>query len=131
MTKTPQTQTMKPETAAKKLGILADAAPDEFRAAPVTREALEELQSNPPEWLAELRREGPHPRREIARRLGVSTSALGRAGLTEPLTTTEVRAIFDDMPEWLVAEREIQRQVREDERLRRAAPRPSAGGTPN
>ncbi|WP_437583981.1 DUF5997 family protein [Paramicrobacterium sp. CJ85] len=118
----PKTQSMKPATAAKKLGILLSAAPQEFRDGMVTRDQLNELQANPPEWLAELRRNGPHPRQEVARKLGVSASGLARAGITDPLTTAEIKQLLSDMPEWLVAERATQAAVREENaRLKKAA----------
>jgi len=65
-----------------------------------------ELQENPPEWLTSLRREGPHPRDEVARRLGVSNSALARGGVSDSMTTAEIKALLEEMPEWLVVERD-------------------------
>ncbi len=102
---------MKPETAAKKLGILLAAAPESFRAEPVTRTAFDELRTQPPAWLEELRRDGPHPRPVVAQKLGVSISGLVRAGVDEPLTTAEVKALLQEMPEWLVRERATQAEV--------------------
>lgn len=102
---------MKPETAAKKLGILLAAAPESFRAEPVTRTAFDELRTQPPAWLEELRRDGPHPRPVVAQKLGVSISGLVRAGVEEPLTTAEVKALLQEMPEWLVRERATQAEV--------------------
>jgi hypothetical protein len=107
-----KTQTMKPETAAKKLEVLLAAAPESFRDHDITREELAALQADPPEWLVTLRREGPHPRSVVAQRLGVSNSGLARAGVTEPLTTAEIGAILDADPGWLDIERERQRVVR-------------------
>jgi hypothetical protein len=121
---------MKPETAAKKLGILLDAAPAEFREGVVTREELAALQSDPPEWLQTLRREGPHPKRVVADKLGISNSGLARSGITDPLTTAEIKALLAAPPEWLVTERATQAEVRAEkirvaerdaERARRAA----------
>ncbi len=110
---------MKPETAAKKLGVLLSETPEEFRSAPVTRSQLNELQAEPPEWLAELRRKGPHPRQVVAARLGVSTSGLARGGVTEALTTEQIRELLEQMPEWLVTERATQAAVRaENARLK-------------
>ena len=80
--------------------------PEDFRAQPVSRSTLREMNENPPEWLTTLRREGPHPRDEVARRLGVSNSALARGGVSDSMTTDEIRALLDDRPEWLVVERE-------------------------
>src|SRR5690554_7926139 len=106
MTTKPSSQTMKAATAAKKLGIYLPAAPQEFQDALVTREELAELQTNPPQWLADLRQHGPHPRSVVAARLGVSISGLARAGYTEPLTTTEIAELREQEPDWLVRERE-------------------------
>lgn len=110
----PKQQSMKPLTAAKKLGILLSATPEEFRAGPVTRDELNRLQQDPPEWLVELRRDGPHPRQEVARKLGVSTSGLARAGVTDPLTTAEIKFLLEQMPSWLSTERATQAAVREE-----------------
>lgn len=104
--KPPKQQLLKPATAAEKLGVYLPATPEEFRSAPISRDALQALQSNPPEWLTTLRKEGPHPRNETSRRLGVSNSALARAGVSDAMTTAEIRALLDERPEWLVAERE-------------------------
>ena len=59
---------MKPATAAKKLGVHLDATPHEFRAGMISRDELNALQADPPEWLRELRRDGPHPRQVVADR---------------------------------------------------------------
>jgi len=107
-----KTQTMKPETAAKKLEVLLAATPEAFRDHDITREELTALQAQPPEWLVTLRREGPHPRAGVAARLGVSNSGLARAGVTEPLTTAEIGALLDEAPAWLEIERERQKAVR-------------------
>ena len=107
-----KTQTMKPETAAKKLEVLLAATPEAFRDHDITREELAALQAQPPEWLVTLRREGPHPRSVVAARLGVSNSGLARAGVTEPLTTAEIGALLDEAPGWLEVERERQKAVR-------------------
>jgi hypothetical protein len=111
----PKSQTMKPQTAAKKLGVLLAETPEEFRDGVVSRDELNALQADPPEWLSSLRRNGPHTRQETARRLGISGSGLVRAGVGEHLTTDEIKALLDEMPSWLVAERDILAQVRADE----------------
>jgi hypothetical protein len=103
---------MKPENAAKKLGILLEAAPESFREGTITRDEYSALLASPPEWLQELRREGPHPKRVVAEKLGISNSGLARAGITEPLTTAEIKALLASPPEWLVAERATQAEVR-------------------
>lgn len=104
--KPPKQQLLKPATAAEKLGVYLPATPEAFRAAPISRDALQALQADPPEWLTTLRKEGPHPRNEVSRRLGISNSALARAGVSDAMTTAEIRALLDERPEWLVAERE-------------------------
>ena len=99
-------QLLKPETAAQKLVVYLPATPESFRSTPISRDELQALQADPPAWLATLRREGPHPRSETARRLGVSNSALARAGESDAMTTAEIHSLLDDRPEWLVEERE-------------------------
>ncbi len=114
-----QTQTMKPATAAKKLGVLLDATPAEFQEGVVSREELDALQADPPEWLRDLRRDGPHPRPVVADRLGVSISGLARAEITEPLTTEQIAAIKEEQPEWLRNERNLRAETqREEARLK-------------
>ena len=108
--KTPQT--MKPATAAKKLGIFLPAAPSDFQERELTRGEFNELQQSPPEWLAELRRNGPHPRPVVAQKLGISVSGLARGGVTEALTTAQITALLQDPPAWLVTERATQAEVR-------------------
>jgi hypothetical protein len=107
---------MKPETAAKKLGILLEAAPEDFRAGVVTRDELNALTADPPEWLQVLRREGPHPRNVVAAKLGISNSGLARGGVTEALTTAEIKALLAAPPPWLVQERATQAAVRAEKR---------------
>jgi hypothetical protein len=113
-------QTMKAATAAKKLGILLSAAPEEFRDREISRTELDELNANPPAWLVTLRADGPHPRDVVAHKLGVSNSGLARAGVTEPLTTAEIKALLEEKPEWLVAERESYRNVLAEQRRLKA-----------
>ncbi|MGN7800645.1 DUF5997 family protein [Leifsonia sp. 22587] len=105
-------QTMKAATAAKKLGIYLPAAPDDFRDREISRTELDELTANPPEWLRALRADGPHPRDVVARKLGVSNSGLARGGVTEALTTAEIKALLEEPPQWLVDERATQAAVR-------------------
>jgi hypothetical protein len=114
---TPQktTQTMKPATAAKKLGVYLEATPAEFREGAVSRSELNALQADPPEWLRELRRDGPHPRPVVAERLEVSIAGLARGGVTEPLTTQEIEALKQECPDWLRRERATQAEVRREE----------------
>jgi hypothetical protein len=108
------TQTMKPATAAKKLGVYLPATPAEFQEGVVTRAELGELQANPPEWLQELRRTGPHPRPVVAAKLGVSIAGLARGGVTEALTTEQIEALKQAGPEWLEKERATQAEVRKE-----------------
>jgi hypothetical protein len=117
----PKPQTMKPQTAAKKLGVLLAQTPPEFQEGVVSRDELNALQADPPQWLADLRRNGPHTRQETARRLGISGSGLARAGVGEHLTTEQIKALIEQMPDWLVAERDTFAQVRAEEARLRAA----------
>ncbi|MFF1799227.1 DUF5997 family protein, partial [Kitasatospora sp. NPDC058263] len=105
--KSKTTQTMKPATAAKKLGIYLNAAPAEFQEGVVSREELNTLQADPPAWLQELRRNGPHPRPVVAAKLGVSVSGLARGGVTEALTTEQIEALKTENPTWLERERTV------------------------
>lgn len=110
---------MKPSTAALKLDVYLPATPAEFQDGMVSREELDELQHDPPQWLADLRRDGPHPRNVVAARLRVSNSGLARGGITEPLTTAQIAALVADPPEWLTRERATHAEVqREQRRLR-------------
>jgi len=108
-------QTMKSATAAQKLGILLSAAPEEFQNSLVSRTELAELTANPPEWLVELRKNGPHPRQVVAAKLGVSTSGLARAGVDAPLTSAEIAELLQKPPAWLVTERATQAEVRSEQ----------------
>ena len=114
-------QTMKPATAAKKLGIYLAATPAEFRAGVVSRDELNAMQAEPPQWLADLRRNGPHPRQVVASRLGVSVTGLNRAGITEALTTEQIDALREEDPEWLRRERTTQAEVRKEAQRVQAA----------
>ncbi len=114
MTSHRTSQTMKPATAAKKLGVYLEATPAEFQEGVVSRDELNALQTDPPEWLRELRRDGPHPRPVVAARLGVSISGLARGGVTEALTTEQIEALRNDSPEWLQKERAVQAEVRKE-----------------
>lgn len=120
---------MKPATAAKKLGVYLEATPAPFREGSVSRAELNALQSDPPAWLAELRRNGPHPRQVVAARLGVSIAGLARGGITEPLTTEQIDALRQEFPEWLRRERATHAEVRKEAaRLRaRDAERAASG----
>jgi len=80
----------------------------------VSRDELNALQASPPEWLTDLRRNGPHPKQVVAAKLGVSISGLTRSGITQPLTTAEIDAIKAENPEWLQHERSVQAEVRKE-----------------
>ncbi|MBB5120644.1 hypothetical protein AF335_31785 [Streptomyces eurocidicus] len=114
MTSHQNTQTMKPATAAKKLGVYLEATPAEFQEGVVSRGELNALQADPPEWLQELRRNGPHPRPVVAAKLGVSISGLARGGVTEALTTEQIAELKAENPEWLQKERATQAEVRKE-----------------
>jgi hypothetical protein len=119
MTSQKTTQTMKPATAAKKLGVYLQATPADFQEGVVSRGELNALQADPPEWLRELRRNGPHPRPVVAARLGVSIAGLARGGVTEPLTTEQIEELRSDNPDWLQRERATADEVRKEaERLK-------------
>ncbi|MER7188324.1 DUF5997 family protein [Streptomyces hyaluromycini] len=107
-------QTMKPATAAKKLGVYLPATPAAFQEGAVSRAELAELQANPPEWLRELQADGPHPRPVVAAKLGVSIAGLARGGVTEPLTTEQIEDLKRELPEWLEKERATQAEVRKE-----------------
>ncbi|WP_461032077.1 DUF5997 family protein [Streptomyces mayteni] len=107
-------QTMKPATAAKKLGVYLPATPTEFQEGVVSRTELNALQADPPQWLSDLRRDGPHPRPVVAARLGVSIAGLARGGVTDALTTEQIDALRGAPPEWLERERETQAGVRKE-----------------
>ncbi|WP_402377542.1 DUF5997 family protein [Isoptericola rhizosphaerae] len=111
-------QVLKPTNAAKKLGVYLPATPPEFQEHGITRAELEELEKNPPQWLADLRRNGPHPRPVVAGRLGISIAGLARGGITDPLTSEQIDELRADPPAWLVRERETAAKVRaEEERI--------------
>ena len=114
MTSHQTTQTMKPATAAKKLGVYLEATPAEFQEGVVSRSELNALQADPPEWLQELRRNGPHPRPVVAAKLGISISGLARGGITDALTTEQIEALKKELPEWLQKERATQAEVRKE-----------------
>lgn len=114
MTSRKTSQTMKPATAAKKLGVYLDATPAEFQDGVVSRDELNELNANPPEWLRELRRNGPHPRQVVAAKLRVSIGGLARAGITDALTTAEIEQLKSENPDWLQRERATQAEVRKE-----------------
>lgn len=107
-------QIMKPATAAKKLGVYLPATPAEFQEGAVSRTELNALQTDPPQWLRDLRRDGPHPRPVVAARLGVSIAGLARGGVTEPLTTAQIDALRQESPDWLARERATQAEVRKE-----------------
>ncbi|MFI6251624.1 DUF5997 family protein [Streptomyces sp. NPDC051016] len=107
-------QTMKPATAARKLGVYLPATPASFQEGVVSRAELTELQANPPEWLLELRANGPHPRPVVAAKLGVSIAGLARGGVTEALTTEQIEELKRELPAWLEKERTTQAEVRKE-----------------
>ncbi|MFJ6835182.1 DUF5997 family protein [Streptomyces sp. NPDC091209] len=107
-------QTMKPATAAKKLGVYLEATPAEFQEGVVSRAELNALQTDPPEWLQELRRTGPHPRPVVAAKLGVSIAGLARGGVSEALTTEQIEALKTEEPSWLRRERATQAETRKE-----------------
>ncbi|WP_243841890.1 DUF5997 family protein [Salinibacterium sp. ZJ77] len=103
--KPPKSQFLSAKTAAKKLGIYLPAAPAEFQESQHSRDELAALQADPPAWLQSLRVDGPHPRDEVSRRLGVTNSSLARSGVSDAMTTDEIKALLADPPQWLIDER--------------------------
>ncbi|GAB3232445.1 DUF5997 family protein [Mycolicibacterium hippocampi] len=115
----PNAQSMKPATAAKKLDVYLPATPPEFQENAITRGELAALQEDPPQWLKDLRKNGPHPKNLVAARLGISIAALSRNDVDDALTTEEINALLEEKPQWLVAEREnYQGVLREERRLK-------------
>ena len=112
----PNTQSMKPATAAKKLDVYLPATPQEFQESTITRAEIAALQSDPPQWLKDLRKHGPHPKNLVAAKLGVSIAGLARGGVVDALTTEQIDALLEQKPEWLVAERESYQNVLSEER---------------
>jgi hypothetical protein len=110
---------MKPLTAANKLGIHLPAAPEEFQNTPITRDELEALRAEPPQWLVQLRRTGPFPREVVAQKLGISRAGLARGGVGDALDADQIGALLADPPEWLQRERKsYQDVVAEKERVK-------------
>lgn len=101
----PSGTAMRPQTAAKKLGIYLPAAPQEFQDGAITHAELRDLHTNPPEWLAELRRTGPYPRPIVAQKLGISVTALKKNDMDKPLNAAEVKELLENQPDWLRAAR--------------------------
>lgn len=115
----PNAQSMKPATAAKKLDVYLPATPAEFQENPITRAEIADLQADPPQWLKDLRKNGPHPKNLVAAKLGVSIAGLARGGVVDALTTQQINQLLEEKPEWLVAERESYQSVlREERRLK-------------
>lgn len=116
----PNAQSMKPATAAKKLDVYLPATPAEFQQNAITRDELAALQADPPQWLQDLRKNGPHPKNLVAAKLGISIAALARNGVGDALTTEEINRIIAENPVWLTAERESYQEVLREERERKA-----------
>lgn len=115
----PNAQSMKPATAAKKLDVYLPATPAEFQENAITRGELEALQEDPPQWLKDLRKNGPHPKNLVAARLGISIAALARNDVDDALTTEQINALLEEKPQWLITEREsYQAVLREERRLK-------------
>ena len=112
----PNAQSMKPATAAKKLDVYLPATPAEFQENTITRGELTALQDNPPQWLQDLRKNGPHPKNLVAAKLSVSVSGLARGGIEEALTTDQINRLIEENPPWLAAERASYQQVLTEQR---------------
>lgn len=111
---------MKPATAAKKLDVYLPATPSEFQESTITRDELAALQADPPQWLRDLRKNGPHPKNLVAAKLGVSIAGLARGGITEALTSEQIDALLEEKPDWLTAERESHHNVLTEQRRLKA-----------
>ena len=107
---------MKPATAAKKLDVYLPATPPEFQENAITRSDLAALQADPPQWLKDLRKNGPHPKNLVAAKLGVSIAGLARGGVVDALTTEQIAALLEENPPWLIAERENYQAVLTEQR---------------
>lgn len=112
---------MKPATAAKKLDVYLPATPAAFQDNSITRSELAALQADPPQWLQDLRKNGPHPKNLVAAKLGVSIAGLARGDVGDALTTEQINALLEEKPPWLIAERESYRTVLEEQRRLKAA----------
>ena len=113
-TSQPSGTAMRPQTAAKKLGIYLPATPEEFQSGAITHAQLRELQTTPPEWLSTLRREGPHPRPVVAQKLGISVTALKKNDMDRPLPPAEIKPLLADRPGWLEQARQSHAEQRSD-----------------
>lgn len=112
-------QTLKPITAAAKLGVYLPATPAEFQQGGLTRADLDALRADPPAWLVELRRNGPFPRDVVAQKLGISRAGLARNDVPDGLDAEQVGVLLDAPPPWLLKERRTHAAVvAEQERLR-------------
>jgi uncharacterized protein DUF5997 len=111
---------MKPATAAKKLDVYLPATPAAFQENAITRAELAALQADPPQWLQDLRKNGPHPKNLVAAKLGVSISGLARGGVVDALTTEQIEALIEEKPPWLIAERESYQGVLSEQRRLKA-----------
>jgi Family of unknown function (DUF5997) len=110
---------MKPATAAKKLDVYLPATPAEFQGNSITRAEIAALLADPPQWLKDLRKNGPHPKNLVAAKLGVSIAGLARGGVEEALTTEQIDQLIEEKPQWLIIERESYQEVlREERRLK-------------
>ncbi len=112
----PNAQSMKPATAAKKLDVYLPATPAEFQENAITRAELAALQADPPQWLQDLRKHGPHPKNLVAAKLGISIAGLARGGIEKALTTEQIERLLEEKPDWLVIERESYQQVLREQR---------------
>lgn len=112
----PNAQSMKPATAAKKLDVYLPATPAEFQENAITRAELAALQADPPQWLKDLRKNGPHPKNLVAAKLGISIAGLARGGVEKALTTQQIEQLLEELPDWLVIERESYQQVLREQR---------------
>jgi len=116
----PNAQSMKPATAAKKLDVYLPATPATFQDNPITRAELAALQADPPQWLQDLRKNGPHPKNLVAAKLGISIAGLARGSVGDALTTEQINELIEEKPPWLIAERESYQAVLTEQRRLKA-----------
>jgi len=116
----PNAQSMKPATAAKKLDVYLPATPTTFQDNPITRAELAALQADPPQWLQDLRKNGPHPKNLVAAKLGISIAGLARGSVGDALTTEQINELIEEKPPWLIAERESYQAVLTEQRRLKA-----------
>jgi hypothetical protein len=101
--------------------VYLPATPAEFQENAITRAELAALLADPPQWLKDLRKDGPHPKNLVAAKLSISIAGLARGGVVDALTTEQINALLEEKPEWLTVERENYQEVLREQRRLKAA----------